>query len=528
MKLTRPRVFNRQPATLLGSFLALFSFLPAIAVAETVTLELSNRQQMEVDLLRVAGSSILWRLDETDPNTQTMPISRIAAIQFPRTAAWLEAENAYRFGNLEEALTRFKAIANNKSQNYYPVPGNLASLAQLEIIECHRRMLDAEMVAKQAAIVARESKTLPPNRRQVPPLTQCWVAIGRKDWEGALKFAGNVTAAGTEVGYLKGLALQELGRPLEALDAFTETYTLSFGTQPELSQDALRRSALILANLEDKNRLPELQAQLKIYQELFGAGKLWDGISPELADLAKAELETLEGGMSKKSQNPAIPPLPELPPKDGRDWLLALEITPSAYVVGKGAFASEESVVPTRLGNALAFSGEQRMWRGGIRLRDQGIRIRTIFIPETTDGVIANVGKKGSGFALFLKGGQAMFAWSDSGERVTTYPLGAVEIGKSNTVTLTVNPNKQVASRAAGGELKKHGALPGLIRLVQPLTATLGASGNEGNATGQELPSFQGVIRHFSLGVSKDMAKINEDEKAMFEGKRIVMGVPKS
>lgn len=505
----------KQVVCWVGLILAL---LVGMVRAERVTLNLTNRQQMDVDLVQINSGSILWRLDESDPNTQSLPRSRIESIEFPATNDWIEAEDAFRYGKLEEALNRFKAIANRKRESHYPIPGNLASLAQMEILECYRRMLRADLVAKQASVIEREINTLPPNRRKVPDATRCWIAVGREKWEDALKVALESPEGDTEMSYLKGRALQELGRQDEAFDAFTSTYTLSFGSQPELSEDSLRRTIQILSDSEDVNRVPELQAQLKLFRELYGAGNLWEGVSDELVELSKGEIQMLGGGRTK------IPPLPELPPKSERDWLLAMEVMP-AYVVGKGRFGMNENTAPGKRENSLIFEGGQSMWAGNLSLADQSIRIRSVFIPESDTGMLVRGGRLGVGFALYLKNGEVILAWSDQGERITRFSLGTVEVGKEAKLTAIITSNKLVRGRGSLGSFDP-GSVPSLIKSKDRVSASVGSPSVEGGPSGETIPAFQGIIRHISLGIAKEPGLINEAEKAMFEGKRIVLSVP--
>jgi|GEM_PF-1752451 len=280
--------------------------LPAIpGRAEPVTIFLKNSVTMEVDMVRFRQGQIDWRVDANAAEIRSVPLSRVAWVDFQRSSDWERAESAYRSGNFAEAVRLFQAIAANRQAHHHPVPGNLSTLARLRLLDCHRRLLDAEGVATQWKTLESERDLLPPDDRQLPSLAAAWTALAAGDGEKALELAREPSDSPLEADYLQGRALQELGRKDEALQSYTRAYTFGFGTLPSLPRDALRRSILLIDAMGNDQRLPEIHAQLSIYRDLYGDGALWDGAPAHLVELAQKELDILASSVEPPSPGPS-------------------------------------------------------------------------------------------------------------------------------------------------------------------------------------------------------------------------------
>jgi len=294
----------------LPTCLALLALAAAAARAEPVTIHLENGARMDVQLVRIDGERIHWRVDDPDVQVEPVPLERIAWVDFPPPKAWETARDAFAEGRYEDALQLFRNIADDRGDLHHPVPGNFASLAQRRILDCQRRLLLAPEVARQVELLEKQADALPPQQRALTPVERCWAALGREEWEKARRLAESAEEPEHELAYLKGRASQGLGRDEEALEAYTAVYTFGLGSQPRIAADALRRSAEILAALDGEGRRAELRAQLKIYRELYGAGSLWDGAPERLVRLADGEVELMstgEGEPKPKSKSKSKP-----------------------------------------------------------------------------------------------------------------------------------------------------------------------------------------------------------------------------
>lgn len=262
--------------------------------AEPILIHLKNGQTMDVELVGIANSAVQWRLSANDATVQTLSFTQISHVDFQPPDEWNDAVFALESGRFDEAVQRFRGIAAKPNNYFYPAPGNFASRAQVQLLQCFRGKLDAESAARQAEIVERAKPTLPPAERELEPIIRCWIAAGQSDWEGVLKAGDAIAEPTPERSFLRGRAFVALGQNGEALDAFAETYTLGFGDSFEMNREALRQSAELLEGLiEDEERVPELRSLVKLYAELYGKGALWEGASDYLKELAAEELETI-------------------------------------------------------------------------------------------------------------------------------------------------------------------------------------------------------------------------------------------
>ena len=66
----------------------------------------------------------------------------------------------------------------------------------------------------------------------------------------------------------------------------------------------MQRSASLLNKLADSDRKAELQAQVKIYRDLFGVGKLWGDAPEALVLLADGKIESIGGAAEGDMEKP--------------------------------------------------------------------------------------------------------------------------------------------------------------------------------------------------------------------------------
>ncbi|MEM7699632.1 MAG: hypothetical protein AAF236_14640, partial [Verrucomicrobiota bacterium] len=146
-----------------------------IADAIPATIVLKNQLVLETELVRKDNQQVYFKVRAGDAATESVPINRIAFVEFAKTPAWESAAAAKRNGQLDVALEQFKQIAAAKGAHFHPLPGNLSSLAQLEILDCHRLRFDPKLILAQKKIVDRESQNLPPNRRELSAVIGAWL-----------------------------------------------------------------------------------------------------------------------------------------------------------------------------------------------------------------------------------------------------------------------------------------------------------------------------------------------------------------
>lgn len=527
-------------------WLGLVALLPwAIpeAKADLATIFLRNGEAQTVELVAADRGQIQWKTSVNAPDIRVTLRSQVNYVLFPTTEAWRSAEEAFESGNLRQAVQGYQRVINDKQSHYYPFPGNFVSLAQERLLRCFRLQMDPAAIAKQAEVVRGEFSNLPPEFRTVDPAVAAWTALSKGKWEEVLTTLEDVKAPGPEVFFLRGRALEELGRHPEAVQEYAGVYVLNFGGSVALTQAALKRSSALMASLNDKDRQAELKAQLKIYRDLFGKGKLWEGASEELVALANGEIETIgsaSGNMEKpESAGGAVigesASVASLPPPDQRDYLLVGEIEQRVFVVGPDEGTSEAG--PNLAGGVkeleygYAFDGTG----GGIRIgKVDGsppvFLFRVQFNPAETDGIVVdlNEGTTG-GCGLYLRKGEIVLGWSPKGGGKKEYVIGKAEKAtlqsvlvhawKDGTMMINVNGERQELQVPAGG-----------LKLGKSLVAAIGYGGNgnrteRGTAIKIETVPFKGTVQHFSVGSGGSLVEIEEREVERF-GKRVALVPP--
>ena len=516
-------------------FACVFAFGAATgAGAAPITIHLEDGRTLSVHFDRAAKEGVTWRLAPGDPVTQHTPMDRISHVDFPVPPAWEEAENLLADGDLDAALEKFIAISRDQFRLGYPAPGNHASLALLEALAIRQRLLDPKAIAAQAGVIAREEATLPPDRRALDPLVKSWVALSDEKWTAALESLETMKGADSEIAYLRGRALEGRGDARAAIEAYAATYTLGVGDRSEMSRDALRRSAVLLDALGSEDRFPELHAQLVLYAELFGAGALWKGAPERLAAIATTGIDAIDGMVEKTAVEPppaaAAPPSPPegLPPLEERDWILASELDRFVYIVGEPPFEAEGAATKTAAGWRFEGDGGKLVTGKGVSLFNEEVRLRAIFVPEKPDGILAHGPFESGGIDLYLAGGDLHFSWSrhQSGKDRKTFNLGKARLGEENRLGLNLTRRRMVRATFNAELTVDNERVPNLISFKNAHPVAVGGRAGDRFVPGDELPSFTGTIRHFSLGADRTLKHIGEKERAMFGGKNVRLTPP--
>ncbi len=229
----------------------------------------------------VTATEIQIRPEDGSTGALGFPYRTIRYIEFPLPSGWNEALNLFASGDYAGAATRLERFASNRSAAmFYPAPGNFATLADRRLVDCYQRLLrlpDLGIVAERI-----NWNLLPEEERGPRELLPVWSAAAKGNWKVVLDLAGTLApdlppgdARTGELAYLEGLAHEALKSPGAALLAWGTTTGYFPGAHRHLAQDALKRSALLLA--DDPQRESELRAALLIYRQAYGNGRLWDG-----------------------------------------------------------------------------------------------------------------------------------------------------------------------------------------------------------------------------------------------------------
>ena len=494
---------------------------------------------MTVELVAVDRGQVQWKMSAAATQVQIFLRSQIEFVDFPPTNEWEAAE---------EAIGLYQDVIAEPVSQFYPMPGNFSSLAQVRLLDCFRLQMNTEAIGLQAQVVRDGITDLPPSYREVKPEVVAWVAMSKQQWQAAVDALEVVEVQTPETCLIRGMALEELGQTEEAIRQYSGCYVLNFGGPIEMTKESLRRSASLLASLKSEHRQPELQAQVKIYRDLFGKGSLWEGAPDWLIKLADGELvvmseladdvEEPEKPKGTEAEKGAMEDKPAvavtLPDLSERDWILAEEL-PGVYVFGKNGRDEQEpskagGVKKTEVGYEFdgtggcvtqpGVDGTQAYWKIRVRLQ-----------AESLDGVIAEMKGGSGGIGLYLEKGKVIFNWAPAGEKVQRFELGAVKAGAMSSIAVTCSSKGGVVGRvnqvskpikfdlkgkARGLGLGK--SLKLVVGDIHPLEAS--------NTGWTESIPFKGKIVHFSFGFGKDQPELGAGEMISFDGRLVRLGPP--
>lgn len=532
----RNSMTTRRSICLLLIAICLAAFSPWPARADLATIYLKNGQARTVELEAADRGQVQWRASASSGEVQSTLRSQIEYVNFPTTEIWRAAEDAFESGDLGEAITKYQLVIADKASHYYPIPGNYVSLAQERLLRCYRIRMNAAAVAKQAQSVREEFLNLPPEFRKFDPAVTGWVALAKKDWAGVMEALKQVEQPGPEVFYLRGRALEETGKMQEAIQEYAGAYVLNFGGSVALTQAALQRSANLLASLGDRDRSEELKAQVKLYRDLFGDGKLWKGASENLLQLADAEINALgsaEGNMEKPESAPATAAgtvaeesgaVAVLPPADQRDYLLVSELEKRVFIIRSDAPSGE----PVAAGGVVEkdYGYEFDGTGGGLRIGSVDASkpvwvLRAVFNPATSDAVILDVNDRTrGGVGLYLREGILTFVWFPRGaKKRELVSLGKVEEGTLQTVRVHVQGDGKVIA-VVNGERTEHKVRGGGVKLAGKLVLSVGYAGTgrteAGTALGGAFIPFKGTLQHASIATGSSVVEIQEREVELY------------
>lgn len=490
------------------------------ARADLATIYLTNGEARTVELVSAERGQVLWKSASNSGEVQSTGRSQIEHVLFPTTETWRDAEEAFESGDWKTAEQLYQEVIRDPGSHFHPIPGNFVSLAKERLLRIARRRMDPAAVARQAQVVREEFLNLPPEYRVVGPETAAWTAAAKEDWAGVLTALGEVEAPGPEIFYLRGLALESTGKKTEAVSEYAGAYVMNFGGDENLTRESLRRSASLLGEIADEDRTPELQAQLKIFRDLFGAGKLWEGAPENFAALADGEIQVL-GEAKGKTEKPASAggtvasetmAVASLPPAEERDYLLVDEIDEDYFYIGKN---SEQTKVEIKGGAVPAERGYRFDGTGGgvliqpVNAKAPVFLCRIRFVADSTGGLLVALGSGGKQgrFVIRLEEGELVVVWKRGKGEAKRFVVGKVEAGSA--VSLLVHGWKNgtlVIER--NGEATQHEVETDGLDLGKTETVQVGGS----SGGDSEVVGFRGEIQHLSIATGESLVEIEERE----------------
>lgn len=216
----------------------------------------------EIHLLSATGKTLRYRIGASKEVTEG-PIPDGGTLFIPEPPDFSEAMDLYQARKFTEAKARFVAV----KQHFSPVralKNNPAALAAFYELECLRKLGDLDGLAAALQGFSKDALTDETQLRQME-LYLLWDAVRAKNWELAERLANERAKTRlpgeqrAQVAWCHGLAVENLGRPREALFLYQTAMTADAGASIEIArQAALRVLAIHKAD-------PTVQAAIKAW-----------------------------------------------------------------------------------------------------------------------------------------------------------------------------------------------------------------------------------------------------------------------
>lgn len=267
---------------------------PAPFGAEAILI-MSRDEVVPIWIMAATKNEIRYREGRVAIGSTDMKISKAKSIYLMEPKEFTQAVDLFQARKYAEAKAKFAAI-KTLYKSMEAMPGNHSALAAFYEMECMRKLGDLEGLAAAAAKFIKDPLTRDFQRSQVD-LYVFWDAVRTKGWARIDALAKEREAERlpnflrAQIGYCHGLALEALGKPTRALNAYNIALTADSGASEELTRQAALnimrihkadpgvQLAIKLWGTPDENkntqgyyRLLEAASVAKLYGSILGGG----------------------------------------------------------------------------------------------------------------------------------------------------------------------------------------------------------------------------------------------------------------
>ncbi|MES2980940.1 MAG: hypothetical protein V4727_01395 [Verrucomicrobiota bacterium] len=216
---------------------------PAFAIkAAFVPLDKENGRNFVGAVVAATAAQIEYRAPLNAQASTVSAIKDFEAIIFLEPAEYIAAMDLYQSGKFEEAKVQF-AKYKELTKAVAALPGNYHVLSAFYELECLRNMGDLKGLAEGLQSFPKQQLTREHHLRQLE-LYVLWDAVKSENWERVLTVATERETQKlpdyqlAQVYYCKGLALQKLNRPDDAVVAYNMVMTADAATSENLVSKA--------------------------------------------------------------------------------------------------------------------------------------------------------------------------------------------------------------------------------------------------------------------------------------------------
>jgi tetratricopeptide (TPR) repeat protein len=192
----------------------------------------------------------------------------------PQTNEFIAAIDFYQGRKYQEAKAAFTQLGSQ--------PGEGSIFARFYLCECLRKIGDLDGMARELPSVEK-SAILGPRRLRQLEIDTLWDAVRQKDWARVASLAASrdnerlPSDQRAQAAHCHGLALEALGHPREALNAFNAAMTADAGASEEIARDAsMHVLRILLADPDSKTagspKQKEAAAVATLFEFSLGAG----------------------------------------------------------------------------------------------------------------------------------------------------------------------------------------------------------------------------------------------------------------
>lgn len=213
--------------------------------------------------------------DNGPPVTFSTPDKADFALgNLPQSNEFVAAIDFYQGRKYQEAKAAFIQLSSK--------PDAAANFARFYLSECFRKIGDLDgMIWERSAV--EKNNALGPRRLRQLEIDNLWDAVRKKNWQELAPLAASrdnerlPNDQRAQVAHCHGLALEALGQPREALNAFNTAMTADAGASEEIARDAAMHVLRILLADPDSQTTGSLErreaaAVATLFEFSLGAG----------------------------------------------------------------------------------------------------------------------------------------------------------------------------------------------------------------------------------------------------------------
>lgn len=206
-------------------------------------------------VIAATDTQIRYKLTSVSTDFNDAKISDFATIFLVRPKEYTEAMDLYEAGKYKEAQEKFR-VYKEFSKPIAALKGNYHTLSAFHEMECMRRLGDLEGIAAALKDFSKGALINEYHLRQLD-LYIMWDAVREKSWDRVISIASERDSEAlpgyqrAQIGYCKGLALQNLGRIGEALTQYAVAMTADAGASEILTNKAALNSLRIYFDNEE-------------------------------------------------------------------------------------------------------------------------------------------------------------------------------------------------------------------------------------------------------------------------------------